>query len=201
MPLTITEIAQNNIIKVYYVKDKFEYRVEYYYDGEIDEEKTDKFTAIYGDKIETYEEKLKDGYKLEKTEGIPLIVQEYAGLNIIKIYYVKDKFEYKVEYYYDGVKDEKESETIEATYGDKIETYEEKLKDGYRFEKTENLPLILSNKVEENIINIYYVRKDSQVVVKYVDKQTGEEISESITKTGKVNDPYDITENKKEIEG
>jgi len=35
----------------------------------------------------------------------------------------------------------------------------------------------------------------------YIITEKSEEISEKITKEGKVNDPYDITENKKEIEG
>ena len=41
----------------------------------------------------------------------------------------------------------------------------------------------------------------STVVVKYVDKYTGEEISERRTKEGIVGDPYDVTEDKKEITG
>ena len=36
MPLAVTEIVENNVIKVYYVKDKFNYTVEYYYNGEKD---------------------------------------------------------------------------------------------------------------------------------------------------------------------
>ena len=41
----------------------------------------------------------------------------------------------------------------------------------------------------------------STVVVKYVDKHTGEEISDSKTKEGIIGDTFDVTEDKKEIEG
>jgi hypothetical protein len=36
----ITSNSVNNVIKVYYVKDRFDYRVEYYYDNVKDETKT-----------------------------------------------------------------------------------------------------------------------------------------------------------------
>ena len=41
----------------------------------------------------------------------------------------------------------------------------------------------------------------STVVVKYVDKNTGEEISDSKTKEGIIGDTFDVTEDKKDIEG
>ena len=143
-PLTITEVVENNIIKVYYIKDKFNYTVEYYYDGQKDEAKTATIDATYQDIITEYEDKVIAGYKLEKTENIPLTVQEYAGLNIIKVYYIKDKFNYTVNYYYDGEKDESATSTYTATYKDIINTYEDKIKDGYRLDRVENMPLEVS---------------------------------------------------------
>ena len=41
----------------------------------------------------------------------------------------------------------------------------------------------------------------STVEVKYVDKNTGEEISDSKTKEGIIGDPFDVTKDKKDIEG
>ena len=52
-----------------------------------------------------------------------------------------------------------------------------------------------------SIINVYYERKDAQVIVKYVDKVTGEEIFEQVIKGGKVNEEYNIAEDQREIEG
>ena len=201
-PAEIPEVIENNgIIKVYYTKDSFEYTVEYYYDGVIDESKTDKFTAVFQDEITTYEDKNIKGYKLEKEENLPLVVTEYPALNIIKVYYIKWEFDYTVNYYYDGVLDEKNTETEVATFGDVIDSYIDKVKDGYRLENVENIPLTVVDDPSQNIINVYYVRKDANVVVKYVDKETEEEISDEVIKTGKVFDEFDVAEDVKEIDG
>ena len=194
-------VNNGDVIKVYYVKDNFGYTVEYYYDGAIDEEKTENKIATYEEVITEYTDKNKTGYKFEKVDGVPLTISNVPAANVIRVYYVKDKFKYTVEYYYDNVKDENATESLEADYKEVINTYKDKVKDNYKFDKIENLPLEISEIAENNVIKVYYVRKDSQVIVKYVDKVTGEEISESVTKTGKVNDSYDITENKKSIDG
>ena len=72
---------------------------------------------------------------------------------------------------------------------------------GYEFEKTQNFPLVLTPNVEENVINIYYKRKNAKVTVKYIDKYTGEEIAEPLVKNGKVFDEYDLSSDVKDIEG
>ena len=201
-PVEIPEMIENSgIIKVYYTKDSFEYTVEYYYDGVIDEAKTDKFTAMFQDEITIYEDKNITGYKLEKEENLPLVVTEYPAMNIIKVYYVKWEFDYTVNYYYDGVLDEENTETKVATFGDVIDSYIDKVKDGYRLETVENIPLTVVDDPSKNIINVYYVRKDANVVVKYVDKETEEEISDEVIKTGKVFDEFDVAEDVKEIDG
>ena len=191
-----------NIINLYYSKKTdLTYKVEYYYNGKLDESKTETIEATYQDKITEYDDKVIAGYKLEKTENLPLIVQEYEGLNIIKIYYIKDEFNYTVNYYYDGEKDESATSTYTATYKDIINTYEDKIKDGYRLDRVENMPLEVSELAEENVINVYYVRKDSTVRVKYVDKYNGEEILEATIKDGKVFDEFDVSSDVKEVEG
>ena len=167
LPLTITENPDNNVIKVYYIKDTFKYTVEYYYDGVLNEENTEEYEATYQDVIKTYEDKNITGYKLDKTENLPLIVTENADNNVIKVYYVKDVFGYKVEYYYDGKIDNSKTETIEATFGDRIDTYEDKNITGYKLEKTENLPLIVSENVENNVIKVYYIKDQFNYTVEY----------------------------------
>ncbi len=201
-PEAIPDTIENNgVIKVYYIKDNFDYTVEYYYDGVIDESKTEKLNATYQDTITTYTDKVISGYKLERTENVPLIISEYPLLNVIKVYYVKDNYTYTVNYYYDGVIDESKTEKISATFGNKIESYLDKPKEGYEFEKVENIPLIVTEDSTQNIINVYYVRKDATCIVKYVDKNTGEEISEEVRKTGKILDKFDVAEDEKEIPG
>ncbi len=119
----------------------------------------------------------------------------------VTYFYREKNFNYTVQYYYDGVKDDKKTEVLSAKYQDEITSYTDKVEDGYELEKTENLPLTISDNNEENIINVYYVRKDATCIVKYVDKMSGEEISEEVIKTGKVFDKYDVAKDEKKIEG
>ena len=54
---------------------------------------------------------------------------------------------------------------------------------------------------KEATITNTVIQKPSTVVVKYVDKYTGEEISDSKIKEGIIGDTFDVTEDKKEIDG
>ena len=198
---TISITTEENIINIYYKKGKFEYTVEYYYENEIDESKTVTKTATYKDIIDEYENKDVPGYKFEKTENLPLKVTAHPAINVIKVYYVRDKFNYIVEYYYDGIKDGTLTRSYEALFKDVIDSYIDNPKYGYEFEKTQNFPLVLTPNVEENVINIYYKRKNAKVTVKYIDKYTGEEIAEPLVKNGKVFDEYDLSSDVKDIEG
>ena len=184
LPLTVSEKAENNVIKVYYVKDEFKYTVEYYYDGTIDDKKTETYTATYQDVIDNYEDKNITGYKLEKTENLPLTVSEKAENNVIKVFYVKDEFKYTVEYYYDGTIDDKKTETYTATFNDVIRDYEDKNITGYKLDRTENLPLTVSEKAENNVIKVYYVKDEFKYTVEYYyDGQLNEENTETYTAT------------------
>ncbi|MCU0103290.1 hypothetical protein N4321_09940, partial [Longicatena caecimuris] len=65
-------------------------KVQYFYDGKLDESKTENIADLKaGDIVETYPEKNKEGYVFEKVENIPLTLGEDASKNIIKVYYVK----------------------------------------------------------------------------------------------------------------
>lgn len=64
---------------------------------------------------------------------------------------------YTVEYYYDGVKDDKKTETGSAWCKDVIEEYIDKTPGvGYEHEKTENLPLTIGTDESKNVIKVYY---------------------------------------------
>lgn len=174
------------------------YTVEYYYDGIIDNSKTERNTAKNKDIINTYVDKNKTGYKLEKTEFLPLEVDTNEAENIIKIYYIKDNFGYTVRYFYDGVLDPDLTENLSAEYQSRIEEYPIKNKTGYEFEKTEHLPLTITENPENNIINVYYIRSDANVIAKYIDKETGEEILEQETQEGKYGDNYRTVQKSKD---
>ena len=75
--------------------------------------------------------------------------------NTFDIYY-RRPYGYTVEYYYDGVKDDKKTETGSAWCKDVIEEYIDKTPDGYEHEKTENLPLTIKADESKNVIKVYY---------------------------------------------
>ena len=89
-PLTITEITTNNTIKVYYKKASYTYEVRYYFNRELDESLTEKNVALYGDKITSYTDKVKEDYTLETVENLPLVISEDESKNIINVYYKID---------------------------------------------------------------------------------------------------------------
>ncbi len=201
LPLTVTENVDNNIIKVYYSKDTFEYTIEYYYDGIKNNAKTEKARVKYKDIIDSYEDKNITGYKLEKTENLPLTVTELSSKNIIKIYYTKADYSYTINYYYDDIKDDSKTTILYAKYQDIIEKYPEKSEYGYKLDSVENIPLKITEDTEKNEINVYYERRDSAVKIKYVDKITGREIEDEVLKTGKALEAFDLSEDEKEIDG
>ena len=94
--LVSAEEADYTEIEINY--NNLKYTIEYYFDGEIDEE----LTEVVGENpkgkvIDTYTDKNKVGYKLDITkgengvEGLPLEISENQTNNAIKVYYVKDQ--------------------------------------------------------------------------------------------------------------
>ena len=54
--------------------------------------------------------------------------------------------------------DNDKTEIYTATFKDVIEEYEDKNITGYKFEKTENLPLTIFADEKDNVIKVYYVK-------------------------------------------
>ena len=67
----------------------------------------------------------------------------------------------------------------------------------YNSSDKENITIVEDN--DKNVINLYYIKKKGNVVIKYIDEDTGKEISSSDTITGNVDDEY--TSKSKEIDG
>ena len=83
-------IENKGVIDVYYEKDTFTYEVRYYFNRELDESLTEKGTALFGDKITSYTDKVKEDYTLETVENLPLVISEDESKNIINVYYKID---------------------------------------------------------------------------------------------------------------
>ncbi len=78
-------ISKLNVIAVFEPTGK----VEYYYDGVKDDEATETLTDLHtGDTVTAYPDKSKDGmYEVDKTDGLPMIVDDDYTKNVIKVYY------------------------------------------------------------------------------------------------------------------
>ena len=198
---TIQIQVTGNEINFYYKKrSDLTYTVKYLEEGTnaVLYEQKDVENQIFASKV-TEQAEIISGYDLVSKSSQTIEIT--TGKNEIIFYYKKGTFKYTVEYYYDGIKDESGTEEKTATYKDKITTYTKKLKPTFRLEKEEGLPLIITARPEKNIIKIYYVRKDAQITIKYVDRNTEEEISDQVTHVKQVGDKYDITEDKKDVPG
>ena len=109
----------------------------------------------------------KDGYVFD---GWIPIVGDIDGTNYtypveedqVTAKWVKDSFNYKVEYYYNDVKDDTKTETTKVEFETVIENYTGKPVAGYQFDRVENLPLTVSSNPENNVIKVYYITDASQ---------------------------------------
>ena len=180
------KVADKAEINFYYVKDSFSYSVEYYYDGVKDDNKKETDTAEYDSIITTYEDKVITGYVLEKVtpvdnnKNVSLRITENADNNVIRVYYVKDNFDYTVEYYKDTISENNklgETGKISKPYGTVLteEIVSQDLSDtnwinakkptGYKNGEVQGYITI---GIENNVIKVLYkIRTDLKYTVKY----------------------------------
>ena len=174
-PLVISINEAANVINVHYQSNSYTYTVEYYYDGIIDTEKTDKSAAKYNSVVNDYTDKCDTGYKLEKTEGLPLTIATDESKNVIKVYYVKDNSQtkdisYKVKYFIDGTEvtedEQTKTETVWVNASSKM-TVDKTLINttdkyvGYKLD-TAATGTIPDTVTDGDVINVYYVKDTSQ---------------------------------------
>ena len=111
---------------------------------------------------------------IEFTENKDYYIMNFESLMITPVFEKIEKTFATVHYYYDGIEDETATYTIsDLNIGDKVETYTDKLRDGYVLEKTENFPLAVSKDTSQNQIHIYYIKKNIDTDVP--DKPAGGE--------------------------
>ena len=170
--------GKDTVINVYYRPNSYSYRVEHYYDGEIDNSKTDTIHALYGSEVDknTLTLKPKNGYEFEKTENCPLTIGTDESKNVIKVYYKKKAdLSYTVKYLEKGTNKKLHNEkTVEnQTFGAEITSASEKIDiDGYNYDSVEPEETLTIG-TGENVINIYYTkRNDLSYTVNYLEKDT-----------------------------
>ena len=204
-PATIpVTIADKGVIKVYYVAKEFKYTVKYVLEG-TDTELTAGYTksATYATEVGADKKNI-EGYTVVDADK-KLTIGSDESQNILVIEYRANTYGYSVEYYYDGVKDESATLNKSAQFNTKVNSYDPGEKTGYKFEKTENLPLTITTDASKNIIKVYYVKDASQTknityTVKYF--KDGAEVTadkQTVTKTVWVNAPSELTVDKTAI--
>lgn len=202
VPLTISDNPSNNVMKIYYEMNEnereYNYTIEYYYDNEKDETATVTGKAKYESIINNYTDKKKDGYVFEKVENKPLTITNDSSKNVMKVYYVSDA---KITTKYidkETGKEIAESKTENTKIGEEYNT-EKKDIENYSYVSDSGNTSGTVNDSEIEVI--YYYEPVREIIVKYVDKQTGKEIADSSTNNGKTGDKFDITSKKQEING
>ncbi|MDR0492997.1 MAG: VWA domain-containing protein, partial [Nitrososphaerota archaeon] len=121
-----------------------------------------------------------------------LITKDLTNRGWVTYNFVPNTSDYSIEYYYDTLLDASKTDTDTAPIGSVISTYTDKVITGYKFDKTENLPLIISANVADNVIKVFYVKDDSQTkelsyeVAYYLDGVFKETVT--VTKTVWIND-------------
>ncbi len=83
-----------------------------------------------------------------------------SGADTLTLYYAAEpvlKAQYKVEYFYDGNRDEAATLVCETAVGEVISAYPDKSKAGYRFVRDTG-PLAVGADSEGNVIRVYYER-------------------------------------------
>ena len=181
--------SNDTIVSVYYCRNDYEYQVNYYYENELSNDSSYKDIAKYNNVIDNYQDKIKDGYIIDKVINLPLIISTNSNKNIINVFYKLKDINYQVNYLdSDG---NKIIPSIEGTnkYGTKISEHFLDIK-GYNLLSDKDITISLDE--DDNVINFYYEKKKSSVIFKYVDS-LGNKISEDDIITGYYNEPYSIS--------
>ena len=183
-----------NIINIYYTKvDGLSYTVNYLEKGTnevINPAKTKDgmtFESIVNSSDEVIEI---DGYKFDSVDKATLTIGTKE--NIINIYYIKrTDLNYKVNYLEKGTNKVLHNEKVQEnmTFKATVKSSDEVIEiDGYNYNSVDKDNLTIGT--GENVINLYYTKKDTKVTVHYYEEGTTNKVSEDKEITGKVNDEY-----------
>lgn len=177
-PLQIGVSENNNVIKLYYDRNTYNYSVEYYYENDngelIKQNLTEYGTSKYGYDITEYVDKNIPGYYLKEKENYPLNITEKEEDNIMKLYYYKQDATINVQYI--DIDSNEEISNAENVYGKVGQEYDvtDKKKDIENYQyvgDSENLSgYFLELPEDNNTITVkFYYKKTGKVITKYVE--------------------------------
>lgn len=159
----------------------------------------------YESKKPLHDERMLDVYLFDEIREEAFHIDNYnlIGDNVITkvidkeneeiiFYYVRENnIAYVVDYYFDDVLDLNKREIfINNRLDALIDNYPDKLDYGYVLDRVDNLPLVLKENLDDNVIRVYYKRVTGNVIVNFIDVN-GKKLSDSITITDYVNNSYD----------
>lgn len=162
LPLTVAKDG-DNVIKIYYNSIKKNVTVKYEIDGKVDDSLTYEIKdKKVGDIITEVEDKTNGVYEIAENT-LPYTVENKDD-NVIIVKYktkvvVTEYGTYNIHYYYDGIRDDSKTETIQEVVGTSITTYPDK-SGSYVLDKVKGLPMVVV-KSENGIVEVYYKTKST----------------------------------------
>ena len=127
----------------------------------------------------TYDSKSKDSIVID-TEN-----------NIAYVYYTKQQYNYTVNYYDKDTNELLKTTSNSAIFGNTITAAEQIITiPKYTYYSSDKNNITISDNQTLNVLNLYYIKKTGNVIVKYVDKTTNLEISDRKELVGKLDDSY-----------
>ena len=184
-----------NVINIYYTKrTDLSYKVNYLekgtnkvlHDQKVQENMT--FESVVTSANEVIDI---DGYNYDSVDKDTLIIT--TSENVINIYYTKkNDLSYKVNYLEKDTNKILHDQKVQAgmTFESIVNSADEVISIyGYNYDSVDKDNLIITT--GENVINIYYTKKDTKVTVHYYEEGTTNKVSEDVEIPGKVFDNYE----------
>ena len=184
-----------NVINIYYTK-----RIDLEYEVNFLEKGTNKVLSKakiktgmkFKDIVKSSDEVIEiDGYNFSDVDKD--ILEILTSGNVINIYYTKrEDVSYKVNYLEKGtnkvlheqkVQENMTFESVVNSTDEVIDIY------GYNYDSADNESITLIT--GENVINLYYTKKDTKVTVHYYEEGTTNKVSNDVEIPGKVFDNYE----------
>jgi len=204
--ITVNNPLETPIINVLYTLKEYTYKVQYYYDEVLYSEINNIKPVTYGTEVEPSKyyltnEDILEGYKLDSdnTDSETVVIDREN--KVIRIYYIKDNFDYTVNYHFgdeEVIDNTNTNNTGNALFGsiidpeDKYLTQDKLINKGYgEYFINPNKPhlpeegLIIGADSSKNIIDIYYIKTevDNEITKKTANKSVIGSSSELIQYT------------------
>ncbi|MCL2280345.1 fibro-slime domain-containing protein [Candidatus Saccharibacteria bacterium] len=151
-------------LKLYYTINAYSLTIHYVYTDNTSAFPDYGPTTVYFNELYAITSPSKTGYTASLTTVSGTMSNHDEEITVV---YSVNEYNYVIKYYYDGVEDTLKQVAGMADYGSEITTYAPQLPVGYELDRTENLPLTISEDESENIIRVYYKRSSFAYTVEY----------------------------------